>query len=150
MSVGFGFSIGDFIAVCKLAVDTAKALDEIHGASSDFKALSQVLHSLTRAIHSASAVFFYPSSTDHSSLNGVAHELGCCKRLIDGFLESIEKYTESLLKTRPGWRVRDEWRKVKWSYRTEDVRVLRENLMGHLGAFQVYAFTITWWVFYFR
>lgn len=150
MSVGFGFSIGDIIAVSKLAVGIADALDDSRGAVADYKSLSELLRSLTHSLHTVSGIFFYTSSNTSGSvetalLNGLHHGVECCKRLMDEFLTTSKKYTESLLNGQ-GSRVKREWRKIKWSlYKTEDVQELKTNLQVHVEAFQMYIFAINWY-----
>lgn len=76
MPGGFGFSIGDFIAVGDLALKIAKALDESRGATADYKSLFEFLLSLNRALQATSAVFLrlesYGNSLfDTAPLNGM-------------------------------------------------------------------------------
>lgn len=152
MSVGFGFSIGDILAVGDLARKIVQALDESRGAPADYKSLCELLLSLHRSLHAVSAIFFYPalgngSIPDPALLNGIRYELGCCKQLMDEFLVSSRKYTESLLNGRPGKRFKDEWRKITWSlYKAEDIQKLQTRLQGHITAFQLYSFAVSWWV----
>lgn len=146
----FGFSIGDFLAVGDLARRIVEALNDSRGATAEYKSLCELLLSFNRALYAASAIFFYPSSSavsrpDTASLNGIRHEMECCKRLMNDFLATSRIYTESLLNGRPGRRFKDEWRKITWClYRVDDVRKLQANLQGHIGAFQLYTFAITW------
>lgn len=141
MPGGFGFSIGDFIAVGDLALKIAKALDESRGATADYKSLFEFLLSLNRALQATSAVFLrlesYGNSLfDTAPLNGMRHALGCFKRLIEDFLNASRKYTESLLNGKG--RFKDEWRKTKWClYNEDEVRKLQTKLQGHLGIFQL-------------
>lgn len=153
MSVGFGFSVGDFIAVGSLALQIKNALDDSRGSTAEYQALCGTLLSLNRAIHAASFIFFYPpskasSSLDTSCLNGIGHELDSCKKLMEDFLVASKQYTESLLTVRQGRKFKDEWRKITWSlYGSEDVQKLQANLQGHLEAFQLYTSAIIWCVF---
>lgn len=152
MPVPFGFSVGDFLAVGDLARKIAIALDESRGATAEYKALCELLLSLNRSLHATSAIFFSSNkggrgSSNQALLNGIAFELRCCKQLMDEFLKASRKYTESLLNGNPGRRFKDEWRKITWSlYRTDDVKKLQANLQGHMTAFQMYTFAISWYV----
>lgn len=143
MAIPFGFSIGDFIAVADLARSIVRALSESRGSTADYKSLCEVLFSLDRSLHVASAIFLHPSSgpgtsLDMGPLNGIHYELGRCRRLMEEFLISSKKYTEALLNGQ-GSRFKREWRKVTWClYKTEDVQKLQENLKGHLDAFNFY------------
>lgn len=149
MPVPFGFGVGDFLAVGDLARRIAKALSESRGATAEYKSLGELLLSLNSSLHAASAIFFSSDAGNLSTtalLNGVRHELECCKRLMDEFLRNSRQYTETLLNGRPGRRFRDEWRKITWSlYRDEDVKNLQGKLQGHIAAFQMYTFAITWY-----
>lgn len=146
MAVPFGFSIGDIIAVGDLARRVAKALDESRGATAEIKSLCQLLFSLDRSLEVASAIFLYSSRSTHSNstidtgpLNGMRHEVECCKRLMEEFLDSSKKYTGTLINGQ-GSRLKQEWKKISWClFKAEDVQNLQTNLRGHLEAFNFYA-----------
>lgn len=145
---GFGFSVGDFIAVAQLAMQIYQALNETKGARDHYRKTTELLRSLHVALISAFAVFYYPlsgeSCPDTSQLNGMRYELECCKRLMDDFWIDYSKYTQSFLDGR-GNRFRDGWRKIKWTlFKREDVEILRKNLEGHVIAFRLYTDAITW------
>lgn len=149
MPVGFGFSIGDVIAVGELARKIVRALDESRGATADFKSLSNLLLSLNNALQAVSGTFLGFASNrnssslvlDSASFNGIHHELECCKRLIEEFLLTSRKYTESLL-GRERWWFKDVWRKITWVLNPQDVQNLQRRLQGHLNTLQLYATTI--------
>lgn len=50
MSVGFGFSIGDLIAVGKLAHDIANALSDCRGAATEYHGLIDTLDALRTSL----------------------------------------------------------------------------------------------------
>lgn len=141
--MSFGYGIGDFLTVAKLAVDIYNALDGRNGAAADYRSLCETLLSLSRAIHAASVVFFNPSNSPHD-LDGLCRELECCKKLMNEFLDNYKKYTSSLLGTGSERRLKDTWKKITWSSKTEDVRKLQANLQGHLSALNVYAYALFW------
>lgn len=154
MPVPFGISVGDSPAVGNLALEIIKALNDSQGAVADYKSLCDLLFSLSRAICAASdaiaIAFVYPSSKlgpspYTSPLNGVRYELGCCRKLMEEFLEDSKEYTklainrqQGLLQRWMGWS-----KKITWClYKTEDVRKLQERIQGHLNAFQLYIVAI--------
>lgn len=145
----FGFSIGDFIAVNELVLKIFKSLSESRGSVADYKSLCKLLHSLERSLQVVSAIFLYSSSSSGSPLdigpviNGIRHELDCCRQLMEEFWSNSRKYTETLLNGR-GRKFEREWRKITWClHKKEDVKKLQESLKGHLDALNSYASAIT-------
>ncbi|CAN9416968.1 unnamed protein product, partial [Alternaria alternata] len=51
MTVGFGFSVGDLIAVGKLAHEIANALSDCRGASAEYRSLIELLDSLKTSLN---------------------------------------------------------------------------------------------------
>ena len=153
MPVPFGFSVGDFVSLGELIYRIILALGDRRGSCADYQNLIDSLNSLMRCLRTTSAVFLTYSfdynaglgNLDPSVVNGIRHELACCKKLLEDFLCVSLKYTNSLLPGRETSSIKREWRKIAWSiFRREDVKTLDRNLQTHVQAFQLYSFTICW------
>jgi hypothetical protein len=141
------------VCVGELLHKTVSALNKSRGSAADYKALLCALSSMDQCLRTTSTVVLSLSferedgnlKNNTAVTNGIKHELDCCQRLLEDFLESSWKYTKSLLKGRPGKRIIDEWRKVTWFiYKMEDVQKLERDLRTHIQAFQLYAIAIAW------
>jgi hypothetical protein len=76
MMVGFGFLVGDLIAVGKLAHDIANALSDCRGASAEYWTLVELLASLKTSVHLISNfISTLPVATssrvDQAFMNGI-------------------------------------------------------------------------------
>ena len=147
MASPIGISVGDFIAVGQLIGKISNALKQGRGATADYRSLISALSSLGQCIRSSSSAILSLQLDPHQHLNnhekpilnGIQHEVQCCKALLEGFLCSSQKYTESLLHSGAKKRLKDEWRKVIWFvYKAEDVSRLERDLKMHMQAFQIY------------
>lgn len=150
MSVPFGISIGDFLAVFDLARKISHALSESQGSPAEVKSLVELLNVLGESLETASAILQYSLSPaageiiDHSPQNGIQSEIDRCKQHMEKFWSSLKPYKECLMDGQGGWGKRN-WKKVKWSlYKQEDVRKFLLLLQGHLSAFNIYATAIIW------
>lgn len=91
MVVPLGISIGDFIAVGKLAFEIATALNDCRGAATEYKSLIELLRSLQTSV---SLISNYVSSSsscatlkvDQAFMNGLLFHAGCCHRLLNQFI----------------------------------------------------------------
>jgi len=153
MAVPFGVSIGDFITLGDVAYRVILALQQTRGSCADFRNLISSLSSLNRCLQTTSAVFLSHSFNhgagmdrpDDAVVNGIVHEIVCVRKLLENFLISTRKYTESLLPEQLRRRAKGEWRKITWSLcRTADVCQLQRDLQLHLQAFHLFAFTLCW------
>jgi hypothetical protein len=98
MAVGFGFSVGDLIAVGKLAHDIAIALSDCRGASADFRSLVELLGSLKTSLDLISNfISTLPvrasSRVDPAFMNGILFHAGRCYKLLNEFAV-CNPYTE--------------------------------------------------------
>ncbi|KAF2855356.1 hypothetical protein T440DRAFT_210129 [Plenodomus tracheiphilus IPT5] len=147
MAVGFGFSVGDLIAVGKLAHDIVQALSECRGAAAEYKSLFALLTSLKTSITTISKFLSTlsvstASRVDPAFMNGIQFHSGSCHKLLNQFLVDSRKYTESLMNGK-GTKVKAMMRKIKWSlYSTDDAEKLERRLGTHLEAFDRYLLAI--------
>ncbi|KAH8634296.1 ankyrin [Alternaria alternata] len=90
MAVGFGFSVGDLIAVGKLAHDIAVALSDCRGASAEYRSLVDLLNSLKTSLSLiGNFVSTLPVTTssrvNQAFMNGILFHAGCCYKLLNEF-----------------------------------------------------------------
>ena len=90
MAVGFGVSVGDLIAVGKLAHDIAIALSDCRGASAEYRSLIELLGSLKTSLNLISNfISTLPVTTssrvDQAFMNGILFHAGCCYKLLNEF-----------------------------------------------------------------
>jgi hypothetical protein len=95
---GQGFSVGDLIAVGKLAHDIAIALSDCRGASADFRSLVELLGSLKTSLDLISNfISTLPvrasSRVDPAFMNGILFHAGRCYKLLNEFAV-CNPYTE--------------------------------------------------------
>ncbi|KAF8244604.1 hypothetical protein K440DRAFT_609178 [Wilcoxina mikolae CBS 423.85] len=142
--MSFGYSVGDFLGVIKLACDIAKALSDSRGASTELKRLIEMLDSLTKAVNHAVQTVddwerAYPNAANNAPRNALIEEHHICRRLLEKFWKDSEKYTQSIVNGQ-GSRVKREMAKIKWCmFRNEDAVVLEHNLKMHVLAINMYS-----------
>ena len=141
MSVGFGFSAGDFIAAIELVGTVIDALRTSSNASLEYRELISQLLSLETALIQVKGLEFEESQ--YAEVIALRQAAAQCRRTIDGFLKKIEKYQPSLSGGGEGSRVRDAWMKVKWAVcRKEDVVRFKADLVGHTESIQLLLMTV--------
>jgi hypothetical protein len=91
MAIGFGFSVGDLIAVGKLAHDIANALSDCRGASAEYRTLVEVLGSLKMSLSlisnfTSTLAIAKTSRVDQAFMNGILFHAGCCYKLLNQFM----------------------------------------------------------------
>ena len=126
MSVGFGFSAGDFISGLLLVKDLIRALDNAAGSSTEYQGLCSELKSLEKALDLLS----------HSNLNAwegthaqaVQQTVQVCRGIIHTFLTRAAKFDEALITPasapQQGVAAVSAWkvalRKVQWAFLKKD------------------------------
>jgi hypothetical protein len=146
MSVGFGFSAGDFIAAIDLVGTVIDALRASSTASLEYRELISRLLSLDTALLQVKRLEFEESQ--YAEVISLRQAAGQCHRTIDGFLKKIEKYHPSLSGCGEGNRLRDVWMKVKWALcKKEDVAHFQADLVGHTESIQLLLTTVQMYPF---
>ena len=131
MPVGFGFSVGDFIACLVLIRDSITALQDSKGPTASFQELIQEIDSLKDSLESITDLKleekFGPTSKHCIAIRNAINQCRCC---IDKFIANVAKYqpwlrTKNLSK--PTWM--SNIKKIKWALlKKEDVVNLRTQL----------------------
>ncbi|RYO92937.1 hypothetical protein DL766_008435 [Monosporascus sp. MC13-8B] len=111
MSVGFGFSVGDFLAALKLVGTLIDALRESSHASSSFHSLISELYALESVLLRVKRLDF----DDRHNVGKLALRQAAsqCQRTTDAFWKEIQKYQPHLQQSGTDSRIRDGWAKVK-------------------------------------
>ena len=145
MSVGFGFSAGDFIAALNLVGTVIDALRSSGGASAEYRELINELYTLESALLRVKRLEFEESQ--HAEEIALRQAASQCQRTIDRFWEKLGTYQPHLRAGGSGSRVKDAWKKIKWTVcRKEDVAAFKADLRGHTGSIEILLMTVHMWV----
>ena len=141
MSVGFGFSAGDFIAALELVTTVVNALRESGGSSAEYQALVSQLYTLETALLRVKRLEL--DESQHAEVVALRQAAAQCQRTIDGFWGKIKKYQPSLRAGGSGSRVKDGWMKVQWAVcKKEDLARFKADLMGHTESIELLLTTV--------
>lgn len=145
MSVGFGFSAGDFIAALELVATVIDALRDSGDASSEYRELIRQLYTLETALIRVKRLELDPSQ--NSGVIALQQAASQCQRTITDFWKKIEKYQPHLRAGGSASRFKDGWMKIKWVLcRTEDVARFKADLVGHTESIQLLLTTVQMYV----
>lgn len=112
MSVGFGFSVGDFIAAINLVGTVIDALSASSKSSSELQELLRQLHSLEAALNRVRRLEF--SDQQHAQLPALRQSAAQCQLTISTFLAKIVSYQPHLLGTNGGrTSLKGSWKKIQ-------------------------------------
>jgi len=131
MSVGFGFSPGDFISALNLVSTVITALQDAGGAGSEYRELMRELYTLESAFIRVKDLELEDSQgAQRTALRQAASQ---CQRTIDEFWKRTQKYQTHLSQSGHGAvDVKGAWMKVKWAlYKKEDLVRFKADLEGH-------------------
>jgi hypothetical protein len=130
MSVGFGFSVGDFLKVIELVISVRDALRESGEAGAQYGELMRQLDSLETALLHVKQL----DLTTFKNGEGIAlsHAVAHCGRTIEDFLNGVRKYQPHLKSGGSGSKAKDAIMKVRWALcKKDDVARFKLNLLGH-------------------
>jgi hypothetical protein len=141
MSVGFGFSAGEFIAALKLVGDVIDALRDSGNASSSFRSLINELYALESALIRVKRLDLDPSL--HVQELALRQAASQCQRSIDDFWKKAQKYQPHLQTNGTNSRIKDAWYKVQWALcGQEDVQKFEAELRGHTSSIEILLMTV--------
>jgi hypothetical protein len=141
MSVGFGFSAGDFISALELVATVVDALRESGESSTEFRALVAQLTTLQTALESVNRLDI--DDAQQGEVIALQQAAAQCQRTIDAFWKKIEKYQPHLRTGGSGSRVRDGWMKIKWAVlKKEDLVRFKMDLVGHTESIEMLLATL--------
>lgn len=140
MSVGFGFSVGDFLAVLRLVGTVIDALRECSDASSSFRSLINELHGLESALIRVKRIDSDVSHVEQVALRQAASQ---CQRTIDTFYQKVRKYQPHLQQGGTDSKIKDAWAKVKWTVcKKDDLETFRAEIRGHTSSIEILLLTM--------
>jgi hypothetical protein len=113
MLVGFGFSVGDFIAAIELVGTVIDALRSSSSASLEFRELISQLLSLETALLQVKRLEF--DQSQYAEVIALRQAAAQCQRTIDGFWKKAVKYQPRLVGGSSSSKIKDSWMKVKWA-----------------------------------
>jgi hypothetical protein len=136
MSVGFGFSVGDFLAALKLVGTVVDALRETSHSSAAFQALVVELYALqTALLHVKQLDLDESQRFQKVALYQAAAQ---CQRTIDGFYNKVQKYQPHLTQGGINSKLKSGWAKIKWAVcKKGDVETFRAEIRGHTSSINV-------------
>jgi hypothetical protein len=141
MSVGFGFSAGDFIAAIELVATVIDALRDSGDASTEYRELVSQLYTLETALLRVKRLEL--DESQHAEVIALWQAAAQCQRTIDVFWKTIQKYQPSLRAGGSGSRAKDGWMKVRWALcRRDDVAKFKADLMGHTESIELLLTTV--------
>ena len=125
MPVPFGFGVGDFIAVLKLIARVAKALKESGGAASEYQDVVQELECLQTLLTHLGTVRFQDVASKKPAVR-LTILISACQRPLEGFLERIARFYDSLDATSQRGLFHKAPRKAQWgAFMGEEIPKLR-------------------------
>lgn len=136
MSVGFGFSVGDFITALQLVGQVIDALREVGGAGQEHRELMHELYTLETALINVRRVEVDESL--QGEVIALRQAASQCQFTIQNFLKKVQHYQPHLATGGSGSRMKDAWMKIRWAVcKKEDVGKLRADLRGHTGSIEI-------------
>jgi hypothetical protein len=136
MSVGFGFSVGDFLAALKLVGTVIDALRESSQAGSSFRSLLDELYALESVLLRVKRL----DLNDRNNVGELALQQAAsqCQRTIDAFWKKMQKYQPHLQQNGTDSRIRDGWAKVRWAVcKKSDLEIFRAQIRGHTSSIEM-------------
>jgi hypothetical protein len=140
MSIGFGFSAGDFIAAINLVSTVIDALRESGDSSSEYRELIGQLYTLETGLLRVKQLDL--DDSQHAEIIALRQAAAQCQRTIDDFWKTIQKYQPSLRAGGSGSRAKDGWMKIKWALCKEDLVKFKADLVGHTQSIELLLATV--------
>ncbi|KAI1080365.1 hypothetical protein F5B20DRAFT_540353 [Whalleya microplaca] len=140
MSVGFGFSAGDFLAALKLTGTVIDCLCESSASSASYRELLNELYALESALLRVKRLDLdEDQKVEKIALRQAAAQ---CQRTIDDFWGTIQKYHPNLQEGGSSSRLRDGWVKVKWVLlKKEDLEKFKRDIAAHTNSITILLLT---------
>ena len=141
MSVGFGFSVGDFFAAISLVGTVIDALREAGDASKQFHGLVLELTTLQVTLDGVNRLEL--RDTQIVERCALLQAVSNCQLVIHEFWITVQKYQPHLQSVGPSLTLRDAWMKIRWAVcKKEDVVKFRADLRSHTGNIELLLTTV--------
>ncbi len=141
MSVGFGFSAGDFIAALNLVSTVIDALRDSGSAGLEYRELVRELYTLEQALFRVKRIELEESQiVEQIALQQAASQ---CHRTIDEFWRKVRKYQPHLGQEMSSPRIKSGWMRIKWALcKKDDLARFKADLQGHTSSIEVLLLTV--------
>ncbi|KAJ5948868.1 hypothetical protein N7454_002175 [Penicillium verhagenii] len=140
MSVGFGFSVGDFIAALELVGTVIDALRESSEATSSMRSVINELYALESALLHVKRL---DTVINHVNLTALRQAASQCQLTITEFYKKIQKYQVHLQRGGTNSRMKDTWMKIKWTIcKKDDVDKFRAEIRAHTSSIEILLLTV--------
>lgn len=142
MSVGFGFSITDFVNAIKLVEVVTDALSADSRSSGELRELFRQLHNLETALREVKRIEV--SESLHAEVLALKQSAAQCQITITDFLKKTRSYQPHLLSSHGSSKtLQSTWRRVKWALcDKKDVVQFKADLVGHTGSINLLLATV--------
>lgn len=141
MSVGFGFSVGDFLAAIEPVGTVIDALRSSGEAVSGYRELLGQLLSLESTLIQIRRTEF--DDSQYAEVIALRQAAAQCRRSIDEFWEKVKKFQSSLSGNGSGSTIKDRWMKIKWAVcKRDDLARFKADLIGHTESIQLLLATV--------
>lgn len=133
--VGFGISVGDFIAGINTLIDIVHSLSDTNGAQADYKELGTELQSLRSGLDGVKAISPDPSlTTEFSTLIRAVEK---CQTCVERFVQRNSKFKSLENISGKKWSLatlKKRGRGVQWAiWKKHDVERFRGKVQDHTG-----------------
>jgi hypothetical protein len=136
MSIGFGFSVGDFLAALKLVGTVIDALRESSNSGSVYRELLNELYSLETALLRVKRIDL--DESQHIDKLALRQAAAQCQRTIDSFWKKVQKYQSHLREGGTSSKIKDGWTRIKWAVcHKEDMQNFRAEIAAHTGSIEI-------------
>ena len=141
MSVGFGFSVGDFLAALALVGTVIDALREAGDASKQFNGLIRELTTLQITLEAVKRLEL--RDTQIVERCALLQAVSNCQLVIHEFWTTVQRYQPHLQSIAPSYTLRDAWMKIRWAVcKKEDVAKFKADLRSHTGNIELLLTTV--------
>ena len=141
MPVGFGFSVGDFIASIKLVRTVIDSLSSSSKSSVELQEIFYQLHSLETALKDVKHLEV-DGSLDAENL-ALKQSATQCQETINDFLRNTESYQPHLLQKKDASTANDQWKKIKWALcKKKDLAQFKVDLLVHTDSISLLLTTL--------
>ena len=145
MSVGFGFSVGDFVTGLKLIKESIDALQDAKGSSADFEALGHEIDSLKDGLEAVGDLELDEKfGLKSKQAVAIGQAVSRCWQCLESFLSTIAKYQPWLRTKGPaGLAWKANLKKIQWALcKKDDVSRLRAQLERHSSSISMLLVTL--------
>lgn len=117
--MSFGFGVGDFLAVAKLAIDLSKALSDTAGAAQQHKELIAILNVVHKVLLQVDQLRG-ANQLAQATVNALLFTVNTTNVTMETFLDQHAAYSKSFRPGGSGSFVNDIFQKGKWAIQMPD------------------------------